>query len=191
MSTIATRLPIEVVHIICEYTGKFHRIGPKLMSMIDTGDYENIKIAMAKNAKNSFAFFLNKERLVMRLSRMKNGSRSEEERKQDHIQHFQNVDYKRHPLLFDKECPADEVFKPDTYETCAPCAVRLFLSKKRTFHINEPKEGQCVNCMRYIKHHTESIRTPIRTQQTRQIDQHPRQPFYSRGRIRSSSARKN
>ena len=188
-SIIATRLPIEIVYIICEYTGKFHRIGNKLMSLLDMDKYQNIIDYIEKNAKFSFAFFLNKERLVLRICRHKNGIRTEEERNNDMLEQFQYVDKSRHPLLFDKECQANEVFKPDTYETCAPCTVKLFLSKKRTFHIFEPKEGQCVNCMRYIKNETESIRLPSRTQRTRQKYQH--QPFYLRGRIRNSSARKN
>lgn len=181
-------LPMDLVNQICLYTGKFRLINDKLMSLIEKDRYNEVEKTLTNKTKYTLAVFLNMERLVMRLYNKKNGVRSNEERMRDHLEHTQKVIFERHPLLFTKDSPIENVMIPETHDTCMKCAVEIFLSKRKIFHINDPKKGQCIKCMRFIRPETNAIKIS-KTQPPHQ--KYPRQPFYSRVSIRSSCARKN
>ena len=113
-----TLLPVEVVHIICLFTGKFifDKTG-KIKSVVDLRDFENIKKHLyifsyfhkyrrdyTKN-RTTFIKYLHKEIY-------KGHVMNEEERIKEEIIQYKNVDFERHPLLFMKEHRINEVMVP-------------------------------------------------------------------------------
>ena len=136
MSSIV--LPIEIVHQICLFTGKFVLDKEnKLKSVVDIREYENInkqliRSFMLNHRFNSHDLSLVKQchigKIVSSLYKKRPDAMSDEERKQAELLHSQNVDKKRHPLLFTKESAIEEVMKPGGEKTfCQKCQYRKLL----------------------------------------------------------------
>jgi len=136
MSSIV--LPIEVAHLICLFTGKFVLDKEnKLKSVVDVREYENInKQIMASFLLNhrfnshdlSFVKHFHIGTIVSSLYKKRPDAMTDEEREQAELLHSQNVDKKRHPLLFAKESAIEEVMKPGGEKTfCQKCQYRKLL----------------------------------------------------------------
>jgi hypothetical protein len=108
------KLPVEIVHIICLFTGKFvfDKQG-KLRSIVNLFDFENIKIHIDQFSTGAtMNVNMNRERLVRMLYTQKNGKMSEEKRIQEEVLLSQFADPLRHPRLFTKPSPIEDVLIP-------------------------------------------------------------------------------
>ena len=124
-------LPIEAVHIICLFTGKF--IFDKngvFKSVVDLRDFENIKKHL-----NIFKYFHNHRRIslvnnifIKYLHRdiYKRPVMDKEERMKEEIIHYKNVDFERHSLLFLKERQINDVIVPlENRVFCNKCSTQF------------------------------------------------------------------
>ena len=111
-------VPTEVVHLILLFTGKFvFDKNGKLKSIVNLHDFENIKQHLG-------IFHLFFEHHLLRINEMEQfimylhekiynrDVMDKEERKHEEILAYMGVDYKKHPLLFLKETPIEEVMVP-------------------------------------------------------------------------------
>ena len=106
-------LPTELVNIICLYTGKFLLDKNKrLHSIVNLYDFENIKLHIDKYLKIAYHYNMNRERLVRILYTQKKDRMYEKERIREELSLAQFANPKRHPLLFLKESPVEEVIVP-------------------------------------------------------------------------------
>ena len=129
-------LPIEAVHMICLFTGKFvfDKQG-RFKSIIDLRDFENINQHIPVFALVSHKSWLmnpDKTRFIRYLhSEIYNRpTMSEEERNQAELLHFAKVDYHRHKSLFLQEGTIDEVMIPVADGIfCEPCKRKLSSSE--------------------------------------------------------------
>jgi hypothetical protein len=173
MSTLITQLPIELVHIICLFTGKFvfDKEG-KFRSIVNLLDFENIKLHIDQFSKCENNSNINRQRLVRMLYTKKNGKMSEEKRIKEEVLLSQFVDPIRHPRLFIKPSPIKEVFIPlEKGVFCNTCKDKLtsvdlaapkpHLKKVVFFHygifhqylyLHHPCKliGKCKHCMKVI-----------------------------------------
>lgn len=134
MSLIATftSLPIELVHLICLFTGKFvfDKHG-RFKSIVNLRDFENIKNHLPVFELVSHKSWLSsydRTRFIRYLhSEIYNRpTMDEEERKQAELMHFEKVDYDRHRFLFMQEGTVDEVMVPlQDGLFCEPCKNKL------------------------------------------------------------------
>lgn len=136
MSSIV--LPIELVHQICLFTGKFVLDKEnKLKSVLDVREYENInKQLMASLILNhrfnshdlSFVKQFHIGKIISSLYKKRSDYMTNEQREQAELLHSLNVNKKRHPLLFVKESSIEEVMKPGGEKTfCQKCQYRKLL----------------------------------------------------------------
>jgi hypothetical protein len=129
-------LPIEVVHMICLFTGKFvfDKQG-RFKSIIYLRDFENINQHIPVFALVSHKSWLinpDKTRFIRYLhSEIYNRpTMSEEERNQAELLHFEKVDYRRHKSLFLQEGTIEEVMIPVADGIfCEPCKRKLSSSE--------------------------------------------------------------
>jgi hypothetical protein len=126
-----SKLPVEIVHIICLFTGKFvfDKHG-KLRSIVNVLDFENIKLHIDKFSTGDsmfhMNFIMNRQRLVRMLYRQKNGKMSEEKRIQEEVLLSQFADPVRHPRLFTKPSPMEDVLVPlESGVFCNRCRNKL------------------------------------------------------------------
>ena len=120
-------LPREIVDIICLFTGKFvfDKQG-KLRSIVNLLDFENIKSHIAQYLNIAYHYNMNRERLVRILYTQKNGVMSNEKKIQEELLCSQFIDYNRHPLLFAKSSPLENVFVPlEKFTFCDTCKHKL------------------------------------------------------------------
>jgi hypothetical protein len=173
MSTLITQLPIELVHIICLFTGKF--VFDKegiLRSIVNLLDFENIKLHIDQFSKFENNSNMNRQRLVRMLYTKKNGKMSKEKRIKEEVLLSQFADPIRHPRLFIKPSPIKDVLIPlEKGVFCNTCKDKLasvdlaapkpHLKKVAFFHygifhqyvyVHHPCKliGKCKHCMKVI-----------------------------------------
>jgi|LauGreSBDMM110SN_4_FD.fasta_scaffold231214_1 hypothetical protein len=120
-------LPREIVDIICLFTGKFvfdkHR---KLCSIVNLFDFENIKLHIDQFSIGHHHIHMNRQRLVRMLYTQKNGKMRDEKRMNEEVLLAQFADPTRHPLLFTKASPMEDVFVPlEKGVFCNTCKYKL------------------------------------------------------------------
>lgn len=136
-------LPIELVHMICLFTGKFvFDKNKKLKSIVNLEDFTDIKSLMViheyhKNQIYCLISFNNniyqKLRFIQRL--YSDRRLSPEERLKEEVLSIQNVDYNKQSYLFTKPSPIEEVMIPDKIpidfnEICDECCAKKILPNK-------------------------------------------------------------
>lgn len=120
-------LPTELVNIICLYSGKFVLDKNKrLHSIVNLNDFDNIKIHIDKYPNSAYHYNMNRERLVRILYTQKKDRMCEKERISEELSLAQFANPKRHPLLFLKASPLEEVIVPlEKDKFCKTCENKL------------------------------------------------------------------
>ena len=166
-----SHLPTALVDIICLFTGKFVLDkNNKLRSIVNLYDFENIKTHLNEYSKRGMNYYMSKERLVRMIYTQKQGEMPLEQRVFEELSLAQFANPVRHPSLFLKESPMEEVMIPlpkDTY--CESCEDKLrssiftkyiYCSMPTIFHDifvkfvtlrpNKCYEKKCVYCLKPI-----------------------------------------
>lgn len=116
LTRYSCNLPVEIAHLICLFTGKFVLDKKKrLRSIVNLYDFENIKIhikQLSSDHMNRYCYYVNRERLVRMLYTQKKINMSHKKRIKEEVLLTQFVDYNRHPLLFLKASPIEDIFVP-------------------------------------------------------------------------------
>jgi len=145
MSTLVTlkpqfmRLPMEVVHQICIYTGKFiFDINGNLKSIINIADFKNIQTLMLIHDyhQNKYLFqrFTNDDKIRFIKELYSDRLLDNTERIKEEVLSVENVDYFKQSYLFTKSSTIEEVMIPDKLqvdpnEYCNKCFSQKLLTK--------------------------------------------------------------
>jgi len=165
-------LPREIVDIICLFTGKFvfDKHG-KFRSIVNLFDFENIKLHIDQFSTGHHHIHMNRQRFVRILYTQKNGKMSNEKRINEEVLLAQFADPIRHPLLFTKASPMEDVFVPlekgvfchtcmDTLSSVDLASPKPYMKKFTFFQHGmfhyyvyvDPEElrGRCKQCLKSI-----------------------------------------
>jgi hypothetical protein len=141
------QLPTALVDIICLFTGKFVLDkNNSLRSIVNLYDFENIKTHLNEYSKRGMYFYMNRERLVRMIYKQKQGEMPLEQRVFEELSLAQFANPVRHPSLFLKESPMEEVMIPlpkDTY--CESCENKLTsFNFKKYLYLNNDLHGTTI-----------------------------------------------
>ena len=133
------RLPMEVVHQICIYTGKFiFDINGNLKSIINIADFKNIQTLMLIHDyhQNKYLFkkFTIDDKIRFIQSLYSDRRLDNKERIKEEVLSVENVDYFKQTYLFTKPSTIEEVMIPDKVkvdpnEFCNKCFSQKLLTK--------------------------------------------------------------
>jgi hypothetical protein len=142
-----SQLPTALVDIICLFTGKFVLDkNNRLRSILNLYDFENIKTHLNEYSKIGMKYYMNRERLVRMLYTQKKGEMPLEQRILEELSLAQFANPVRHPSLFLKESPMEEVMIPFTKGTfCESCENKLTsFNFTKNFYLNNDLYGTTI-----------------------------------------------
>jgi hypothetical protein len=165
-----TRLPMEIVHMICLFTGKFvfDKDG-MFKSIIDIREFLQIDLHLLNMIDFKIeALAMERQRLIKFLRSQTYKPLEDEERIHEEVTWLQNIDYTRHKQLFLTSSPVEEVMiplRPGVF--CEDCQMKCtskelsylydwtfnFRLKQVNYYIRHfiVKENTCIRCHNYIK----------------------------------------
>jgi len=133
-------LPIELVHLICLFTGKFvFDENGNFKSIINIDDFKNIQTLMLIHDyhQNKYLFhrFNNDQKTRFIQSLYSDRLLNKKERMKEELLSIQKVDYEKQYYLFTKSSAIEEVMIPDKVQVdlsklCNECCVGKSLTKK-------------------------------------------------------------
>lgn len=205
---MSNRLPIELVHLICVFTGKFIIENGKLRSIVCLPDYENIhqhlilfsKLRYEASVMSSPRFFrFQFNYMYLRIPMTK------EERNREELLLYSYANHKRHPLLFMREGGLEEVMVPlQKGIICDDCGSKLpsvTLASKtpwRLRHFRNPiferwvfthiENGRCYHCFKLIRDSEIKKNEPIKQSHIVPIQKNVRWNLKGMGRHLKSRA---
>jgi hypothetical protein len=131
------RLPMELVHQICIFTGKFiFDINGCLKSIINIDDFKNIQTLLLIHDyhQNKYLFhrFNNDQKIRFIQNLYSDRKLKPEERVKEEVLSVQNLDFKKQPYLFTKPLTMEQVMIPDKVDLktlCDGCCAEKLLTK--------------------------------------------------------------
>jgi len=124
LNSLFQTLPVELVHLICLFTGKFiFDKNGKFKSIIDINDFIHIDFHLLHMLDfKSEARRMDRQRFIKYLRSHTYDPMEEEDRIQEELEWAKNADFYRHPSLFLKSSPAEEVMIPlESGKFCERC----------------------------------------------------------------------
>lgn len=161
--TLFQDLPVEIIHLICILTGKFILDKKwKLKSIIDMRDFAPINMHLFNILDfKSEARLMDRQRFIKYIRSCRfDPLLEDEDRIREEVEWVKNTDFYRHPSLFIKSSPIEEVMIPiesDIFcEGCQNNCTSIELSWFRFSCYNF--KNVCIHCFHII---TKTTKTPI------------------------------